>query len=384
MGLKNIVTFMRKELLHLKRDPRTCALLIIVPIMNIMILNYAFGGLIEEIPTVIANGDGGHVADIFISALNETDTFDLIIFEENMTEDDAKEFIVDGEADLVIFLPSGLSQSVDEGEMGNITVIMDGTEVNTALAIKKSLAEVMENVTQTLLDEKLGEIVVQTRPINFNFDVVYGENIQYVDYITPPVVALTVTFVCIMVTVLSIIREKTVKTLERILFAPVRGSEILLGKLFATVLVAIGEICLILSVSVFLLHMHIAGSVVSVFFVSLLIGCGGLGLGLAVSSITKKEREAMMVIPAYVIPSVLLSGFFWPIEAIRSPVMRKIAEFIPLTYANRSLRAIMVKGLSISSVLPEIMALAVFAIATLVVGILMFRREMVVTEARGL
>lgn len=383
MSLKNIVTFMRKELLHLRRDRRSCALLVLVPIMTTVILNYAFAGQVENIATVIANQDGGHVAYTFISAVRESDAFNVIL-EENMTEDDARKFVVDEKAGLAIVLPSGLSQSVDEGEKGNVTAIMDGSEINTALAIKTGLAEVTKNVTQTLLDEKFAGIEVQTQPIDYDLDAIYGEGLQYINFITPPVIALTVTLVCFVVTGLSITREKTTKTLERILFAPVRGSEVLLGKLIAAVLVAIIEISLILFVAMFIFHMRIVGSIVLVFIVGILIGCGGLGLGLAASAIAKKEREAMMVMPAYIIPSILLSGFFWPIEAMRSPFMRTIAYFIPLTYANRALRAIIIKGLGISAILPEITALAVFAVATIALGILMFRREMVVYKAKGL
>ena len=145
----------------------------------------------------------------------------------------------------------------------------------------------------------------------------------------------------------------------------------------ASTIVTIGEVLLILFMAFVVFQMPIVGSIPLIFLVSFLIGCGGLGLGLAASATAKREIEAVMVIPAYIIPSLLLSGFFSPVERIQSPFMRNLSSYIPLTYANHALRAIMVKGLGISDILMDILALTAFAVITLTAGVLIFRREMV-------
>jgi len=378
MGLRNMMIIVWKEFLHIKRDRRACLLLIALPIFAMAISNYSFGE-IKEIPAAIVDQDEGPVAKMFLDVLRKTDTF-KVVFEGGIGEQDARGLVLNKTVHLAIILPSGLSQSVDENKQANITIYYDETDHNFALSIKRGLLEIMQNATEALLKSKLSQskINLQTKPLNYIFDSVYGYgDLQYINFITPPIMAFTVTFVSIAITSMSIVREKTARTLERVLLSPIRESEFLLGKLMASILVTIGEVLLILATAFLVFQMPVVGSVLLVFFIGFLIGCGGLGLGLAASAMAKRELEAVMVIPAYIIPSLLLSGFFRPIEAISSPVMRTLSRFVPMTYANQALRAIMVKGLGILDIMPDILALTAFAVITLSIGILVFRREMV-------
>jgi len=379
VSFRSIPTVVWKEFIHVKRDRWVCFLLLVLPIAAMTISNYSFGE-IKDIRTVIVDQDKSYVAEIFLDALKNSDTFKIISEDVSLGETDARELVLNRSAQLAIVLPTGLSQSVDGNEQANITIYYDETDHSMTLAIKRGLLEAMQNATEALLQTRLSKskINLQTRPLNYNFSSVYEYGgSEYVNFITPPIMAFTVTFVSIAITSMSVVREKTTRTLERVLLTPIRESEFLLGKLLASTIVTIGEVLLILFMAFVAFQMPIVGSIPLIFIVSFLIGCGGLGLGLAASATAKREIEAVMVIPAYIIPSLLLSGFFSPVERIQSPFMRNLSSFIPLTYANHALRAIMVKGLGISDILMDILALTAFAVITLTAGVLIFRREMV-------
>jgi ABC-2 type transport system permease protein len=175
---------------------------------------------------------------------------------------------------------------------------------------------------------------------------------------------------------MSVVKEKLGRTLERVLAAPVRGSEILLGKLIAASVVTLAATILLLVMGFSIFRIKMLGSIFDVFWLAVLTGLGGLGLGLAISAIAKREAEAVMMTAAYVAPCLLMTGFLWPLEAM-SPRFRDLAYIVPLTYANSAFRSIMLGGLGLWALTTDVVALAVFAAGTLTVGTLMFRRELV-------
>jgi ABC-2 type transport system permease protein len=377
MDLRNVLAFVGKELIQLRRDPAALALALFLPIFAISIVNFGFGD-VRDVPMVISDQAGDGQAQTIIGALRHVDTFNIVL-EGNMTDSDAKQLVYSGAAKVVVIIPKGTGEVIARDQKANLTVIVDASDEVVYQSIRGGLAQALQDATTKIVNEKVKEqgVAAGQQPIEFVLNEVYGgSGHRVVDAIMPNVIAFMQIYISMSLTQMLIIKEKLGRTLERILASPVRGSEILLGKLIASVIITLGGLAILLVMGFWVFGIEMAGSVWALFWLVLLIGLGGLGLGLAASAIAKREVEATMILVAYITPSMLMSGFLWPLEAM-SPMLRSLAYIVPLTYANHALRAVMLGGQSLWSVASDIVILGAFAAATIVAGTLMFRRELV-------
>jgi len=377
MDLRNVLAFVGKELIQLRRDPAALALALFLPIFAISIVNYGFGD-VRDVPMVVSDQDGNSQAQMIVDALRNVDTFKIVL-EGNMTDSDAKQLVYSGAAKVVVIIPNGTSEVITRDEKANLTVIVDASDEVVYQSIRGGLGQALQDATTKIVGEKIIEKggAAAQQPIEFVMNEVYGESDhQVVRAIMPNVIAFMQSYISMSLTSMLIIKEKLGRTLERVLAAPVRGSEILLGKLIASIIVTLGGMVILLVMGFWVLGIKMAGSLWGLFWLVLLIGLGALGLGLAASAIAKREVEATMILVAYITPSMLMSGFLWPLEAM-SPMIRSLAYLVPMTYANHALRAVMLGGQSLWSVAVDIVVLGAFAAAAVAAGTLMFRRELV-------
>jgi ABC-2 type transport system permease protein len=286
--------------------------------------------------------------------------------------------VLDGSAKVAIIIPPGTSDAISQGKQANITAMVDASDTIVYQNIRGALGQAQGDVTKEIVNEEFAKngVATQLQPVNFTTDYVYGQDVGIVDSMTPILLGFMQSYISMALTSVSIVKEKLSRTLERILAAPVTGSELLLGKLIASSGLTLAAIVLLLVMSITIFKIKMLGSVIDVLLLVILTGLGGLGLGLAASTIAKREAEAVMMMAAYIAPCLLLTGFLWPIDAM-SPIFRSLAYFVPLTYANDALRSVMLGGLGLSAVINDIIPLAIFAIGTLAVGTLMFQRELV-------
>ena len=376
MNLRNVLSIVVKELIHLRRDPMTVALTLFLPIFAISVVNFGFGGVVD-VPLVVSDQDGNGQAQRIVDAFRHVETFEIVL-EGNITEVDARQLVYDGFAEVVVVIPKGTSDAVVRNQRANLTVMIDATDQTIYQSIRGGLAVALRDATTGIMREKIRQIGTgaEPEPIDFIEVLVYGQDLRVVDSILPAVIVFMQSYISMSLTSMSVIKEKLGRTLERILTAPVKGSEILLGKLIGSVIIALAAMILLLMTGFWIFGIKMAGSIIDVFLLVFLIILGGLGLGLATSAVAKREVEAVMMIGAYITPSLLMSGFLWPIEAM-SPMLRNLAYLVPMTYANHALKTVMLSGRGFSVLSIDILALTVFAAGTMALGTLMFRRELV-------
>jgi ABC-2 type transport system permease protein len=326
---------------------------------------------------VISDQDGNGQAQKIVEALRNVDTFKVVL-EGNITDSDARQFVYDGFAKVAVIIPRGTSEVIARDEQANVTVMVDAKDTIVYQNVRRGLGDVLRDATIKIVDEEIKEkgLATQPQPVEFVTDFVYGQDVRVADSMIPIMIVLMYSYLSMSLTCMSIMKEKLGRTLERVLAAPVRGSEILLGKLMAASVVTLAGLILLLVIGVSILRIKMLGSVFDVFWLAVLTGLGGLGLGLAISAIAKREAEAVMMMGVYLTLCFLMTGFVWPLEAM-SPMTRTFAYLVPMTYANHALKAVMLVGLGLSAVMTDILALSVFALGTMLVGTLMFRRELV-------
>jgi ABC-2 type transport system permease protein len=379
MSLRRMIGVAKKTLRALKHDRRTAGFLVFMPLFMIAIFGYTFGGDLKDVDVVIVNldagGQNGSIAEMIIDDISSGDTLRLDIIED-ATGADAERIVRDADAWAAIVFPPDFTLETDaavdamrEGVPtlpSGMIVYLDGTNPNIAQAV---LTEIV-TTTQKILVAQYGLIP----PIAVNGEMVYGEDAEFIDFFAPGVMGLAAMMVTFMLSIISFVHERSTGTLDRLLTTPATEGEIVGGYALALGLVALVQSVVILVTAVLLFDVNIEGSILLVLATILLLGIGSQGLGFLLSSIAKNEFQAVQFMPIILFPSILLAGVFWPIEAVPE-LLRPVSYFIPLTYAVEGCRSVMIRGWDIGDVWPQLLVLAAFATAMLVLSAYSLKRR---------
>jgi ABC-2 type transport system permease protein len=181
-------------------------------------------------------------------------------------------------------------------------------------------------------------------------------------------------FVCVFIATINLVEGKVKKTIFRVATTPLKKHELLGGKFVVFSFVGIVESLYALLLAVFLFDVRIAGSLLNVFLILFLLILASSGIGLLLSSIVKTLRQCIMLLPLVVLPAILISQTFAPVE-VMPEFMQHVAKLSPMLYSNIALRAIMIKGAGLVEVAPQITALAIYAVVTLSIGIAISKKR---------
>jgi ABC-2 type transport system permease protein len=383
MKWSRVMAVSRKVLRSLKHDRRTLGFLVLMPIFMIAIFGYTFGGDVHGVSIYIVDLDQG-VGDLslsqrIIAQLEGDDTLSIVRVITPL--DDVvdpvaagSEPVRDGEAWACLVFPSDFTQDVIdqasevpyEGEPATIGLLLDGSAMNIAQAV---LASVQSSMTR-VMQQDLGFIA----PVEVEREMVYGEGASFIDTFAPGVISLAVMMVTFMLSIISFIHERTAGTLARLLSTPVREGEVVAGYALAFGMVGLVQSIVVLTSALLLFGIQVQGPLLLVLLILFLLGVGMQGLGFLLSANARNEFQAVQFIPLIIFPSVLLSGVFWPIQAVPE-VLRPLSYLLPLTYAVDGVRSTMLRGWGLEHVWPELVVLALFAMAMLALSVVLMRRR---------
>ena len=369
MRLNRVLAIAKKNLRSLKHDKRTIGFLVLMPLLMITIFGYTFGGDVKNIDVYIVNRDrapaNASISHAIISNLMTRDTLHIVeIYTSEREQASAIERVNDTRVWATIVFGSNFSERVAEatepGGNGSalIWLVVDGTNPNIVQAITNDLLLAIRAV----LGER--EFVA---PIAVSSVLVYGEGARFIDFFAPGVMGLAAMMVTFMLSIISFVHERSASTLDRLLSTPVTEGEIVAGYALAFGLIGLVQSCVIITAAILLFNVMIVGNVLLALLVIFILGVGNQGLGFLLSSIAKNEFQAIQFLPLILFPSILLSGVFWPIEAVPT-LLRPVSYFIPLTYAVEGMRSVMIRGWSVDGIWPELLILTAFATAMLVLS----------------
>lgn len=385
MKLDRILAISKKNLRSLRRDRRTFAFIFMVPFMMMLVFGYTFGGEVKDIKVCIVNLDEGYANDSFswdiIDELNATGTLKIVTLFTSADAGSDPVALVQGQVEraeiwaAVVFEKNfthdakvnmfNLSHGLPF-EPSNFTLYLDGTNPNVAIAVTGSLQKALQTV--------LGDISPIKMPVGMTTEKVYGEDTEFIDFFAPGIMGLAGLLVTFMLTIVTFVRERSSSTLERLLTTPATEGEIVTGYAISFGILALAQSTVILVTGVLLFNIQIEGSFLLALLVIFLLGVGSMGMGLMFSSIAKNELQAVQFIPLVFIPSILLAGIFWPLEAVPD-MLRPISYFIPLTYAVDGARSVMIRGWGIEQIWVQVVILTLFAIAMLLLSTYMLKRR---------
>ena len=376
MNLTRLSALMRKEMLQIVRDPRTLALVFIMPILQLVLLGYAATSDVRNIPLVVLDQDKSPASRTLLDSFRAADYFRQA-FDVN-SESELRSLIDAGSARAGIIIPPDYSSQLAAGRPAQVAFIIDGSDpaiAGTTLAAATLISQARATALSVERLAARGLAVAAAPAIEVRTRVWYNPDLIAAYYMIPAVVGLILQFLTVILTATAIVRERERGTIEQLIVTPLRASELIVGKLAPYVLIAFIDTIEILAGGVLLFGVPINGSLPLLLVLSGLFLISNLGVGLLISTITSTQQEAIIVAIFYNLPSIFLSGFIYPVAAMPR-VLQFVSLAIPLRYYLIVVRGIVLKGVGMPALWPEVIALSIFAVVVITSAATRFKKRL--------
>jgi len=367
------LSLVRKEFLHILRDPRTLFVMFMMPIIQLVLLGYAATTDVEHLRTAVTDGDRSAASRELIDAYRASNYFDITQYVET---DWQLEYLVDSsQVKAGLIIPAGYGEAVASGEQAQIAFVIDGSDpsvANTVFAASQSVGQaqsirIMERTLGIDADDLPG---VQVRP-----RVWYNPEMKSANFMIPGLMGMVLYFLTALFTSMSIVREREQGTIEQLIVTPIKPLELIIGKIVPYVFIAFISVLEVLAIGVFWFGVPIKGSLGLLLGLSALFLLTSLGIGIFISSIANTQQEAMLLTFLTMFPSIFLAGFFFPIEAMPE-WLQAITYIIPLRYMLVVIRGIIVKGVGLQILQQQVLALIIFGVVIMFLAAARFRKKL--------
>lgn len=370
MNYKRVLSIIRKEFYQIKRDKRTIAIIILMPIMELLLFGYAASTSVDHIPTVVYNNDIGSESRELLDSFENSQYFDLDYNAKSIQE--IEEYIDNGDAKAGIVIPPEYSENLKNGKTAQIQLIVDGSDPTTAQTILSSAGGVIQSMSAEIIQETRGMSVPMS--LDLRSRVWYNPDMSSINFNIPGLIGVILQTVTLMLTSFSIVRERERGTMEQLIVTPITKMELMVGKIIPYVIIGFVDIVLALALSVFWFRVPISGSIALLLLFSIVFLFGALGVGLLISTISKSQLQAMQLSMFMIMPNILLSGYMFPRDAMPGAIS-VLSTVLPLTYFINVLRGIILKGNGFMELYKEFLILVAFGMVFLVLATLKFEKK---------
>jgi len=334
--LERLKCMLIKEIIQALRDPRMRFILFVIPAFQTVVFGYAVNTDVRHIKTAIYDLD------------NSLESRDL-----------TARFIRSGYFDVTGYIHEGMGAILAAGRPASLQIILDGSDSNTAGIVLNYASRIAEQYNEMLLaaqQAKSGAVSTRVGGVELESRAWFNENLESSNFYVPAVIANIVLIITMLLSSMAVVREKEIGTMEQIIATPIKKSEFILGKTIPFVLIGFIDVAMITAVAYFWFEVPIRGSLPLLFGATALFLMSSLGFGLFISTISQTQQQAMMSAFFFVFPTMLLSGFAFPIENMPETV-QWLTYINPLRYYLVIIRGVFLKGVGIDILWPEMLGL---------------------------
>ncbi|MBN1296761.1 ABC transporter permease [bacterium] len=371
-AFRRLTAIMRKEFLHIQRDPRTLLIIFILPIVMMLLFGYAVRLDVKNISLAVADRDNSAESRQLIRAFEQSGYYHITRVEHG--DWDAHDIFLSGEAVAVLSVPVDYGRSLSEASPRPVQFMTDAAESNTAtIAAQYAQQIVLQHTLATWDSMGLGH---GRSGVGIRSVILFNPELESTFNIVPGLVAVLFMMACALLTSVTIVREKETGTLEQILVSPVNVGEIIIGKVLPYVILSslLGILVVVFSMHHF--HVPFEGRPVELALFSLVYLLCALSFGILISTKARTMQVALMIaLISTMLPSVMLSGFIFPIASMPAPI-QLITRLVPARYYLVIIRGIMLKGATMSDLQEPLIALGIFAFVVLTVSVKRFRASL--------
>lgn len=364
----------KKELLQLRRDPRLIALIVAMPLILLILFGLALKLEPENIKMAYLDEDKS-----FFSMMVDTKLWQEGYFDTYKVDslDSLKEEIRSGRAKAGLHIKSDFSYKLIENKQPHIIFYVDGTMPSLTTAMKYNSSTITESdVTSQMyfLDENASNVVIAKTPFIMDTEILFNPDEKETWFFLPGVIGVLIMQIALILTGISVVREKEKHTLEQLLVTPMSKVSFVIGKLLPYIVIALIDFYLILGVGWYFFELPAPASQLALLLLAIIYVSVMIAMGLLISLVSKTQQQAMFIAIFIIVPSILLSGFIFPLEAIPEYI-RPISYFIPFTYFVEIIRGLLIKHTLVSDLLQSYFVLFSFIILYTGLSILVFKKR---------
>ncbi len=370
-----IFSIVRKEFVQIFRDPRTLALIIVMPIIQLFLLGYVATTDVRNIPMAILDQNQSSQSRELLDAFRAADYF-RIDYYVNST-DEYQKLIESGKIRAALVIPPDYDSQLLDGK-AQVLFVLDGsdgsvgsTALSTARLIGQSYATKVLEQQMTLRSSS----ALPAPPLEVRTQVWYNPDFRSAYFMIPGVIGMILSFITTILTATTIVRERERGTIEQLIVTPIRSWELIVGKLLPYVILAFIETFEILIIGHLAFEVPVRGSLLLITLASGLFLMSSLGIGLFASTVANTQQEAMLTVMMFNLPMIFLSGFFFPIQAMPK-FLQLVSYAIPLRYYLVVIRALMIKGVGFAAIQSEIISLTIFGVVIMGAAAMRFRKRL--------
>jgi ABC-2 type transport system permease protein len=368
-----------KELLQLRRDRMTLAMMVLLPLLQLLLFGYAINTDVRHIPSVVYDQDRSAPSRELAQSLEVTGFYDILGQVRSYVEIEAA--LRSGRARAALVIPAGYASNLRAGRSSRLQLVVDGSDPQTVGSAVNTASGLVAARASELMLSRLGRQgqgsngAPALAPLELEPSTWYNPELRTAVFVVPGLIGVILTMTMVMLTAMAIARERERGTLEQLIVSPVRRVELVLGKILPYTLIGYVQMSLILLAGRLVFTVPLVGSVRLLYLLSFLFIAANLALGLFFSTLAKTQQQAMQMSFFFLLPNILLSGFMFPFESMPRPA-QLIAQGLPLTHFLRIVRGITLKGATFADVGQELIWLSAIFAALVLLTSLRFSKKL--------
>jgi len=368
MQIRVFLSFVRKEFYHILRDKRTMLILFGIPIVQIILFGFAITTEVKNVSVAVVNPSKSPLTTKIIDRLDASKYF--TVKEELQDPSEIDEVFRKAKVNMVIVFNNDFTDRLYNGG-ADIQLISDVADPNTSTISASYATQIIADVQQEMLPANMAK-----PKITSDIKLLYNPQMRSAYNFVPGVMGMLLMLICAMMTSISIVREKETGTMEVLLVSPIMPIFIILAKAVPYFVLSFVDLITILLLSVFVLHVPIAGSLVTLISLSLLFIFVSLSIGLLISTLTHTQVSAMLVSAVMLMmPAIFLSGMVFPIESMPA-LLRWISAVLPVRWYIQAVRKVMIEGVSFFYIYKEVCILLFFGFILITVSLKKFKNRL--------
>ena len=370
-----------KEFIQSFRDKRLLFIIFIAPIIQLVLFGFAITTDIKDVPTIIMDLDRTAESRSFISKIENGGNFQIDYYIND--EKEIVSMLDSGKAELAVKIYPGFEKSLKKGNTAAIQVIIDGSNSNTAAMILNHMSQISANYSMSILIERIDHFEkLSGKKISRSLDffsneirIWYNPSLKSRISNIPGVLAFILLVLTVILTSVSIVKERERGTIEQLIVSPLKPVELILGKTIPFAIIGFIDVLIVISLTFSLFKIPLNGNLPLLFFSLLLYLFNTLGVGLFISTVSKTQQQAMMTSFFFTMPAVMLSGFVFPIENMPK-VIQYLTYINPVKYFLVIVNGIFLKGTGFSILWPNMLALGAIGFIILFISVIRFKKRL--------
>ena len=372
--MRRLMALLIKEFLQMRRDRLTVAMMLGFPVIQLLLFGFAINTDVKHLPTIVFDQSIKQESRELLNSLEASGYFDIKDVAKNYQEVGAA--VDSGKSKVGIIIPPDFSDNLKHGRSAAVQVIVDASDSMAASSAISAAQMIGQLKSQEVLVRKIHGYSGHVMDIPYDVRIRPWYNPDFVSafYMVPGIMGTILTMTMIMITSMAIVRERERGTLEQLIVTPMKNWELMLGKIIPYSVVDYVQMTVALLVGIVVFDVPTRGSLVLLYGLTSLFIVASLSLGILISTVTKTQMQAMQLSFFVFMPSILLSGFMFPRDAMPQ-FFKLLGNLLPLTFYLEILRGILLKGVGVSVLWQPILALVLYIAITLTISIKKFQKK---------